>query len=235
MSNLPNIPNRTPNWFWLSFIPVFGGLAFIYAGNKVKKNNLIWIGIGFTASALIFSSTKLAPIIWISQICTAAFYLREKVTLIAEDKSRGYVIPDRKTASIIAAKRGKIDINTCSKDELVYDLSMPIVYANNIESIRNEGYMFTHLEELNEIAGIPESYLRKIEPLITFGYHVNKEADVSWRRLNVYTEKELINCGLEPAIAKKIVEERDKNGFYKSVIDLKNRTGIPIRYYRSLI
>ncbi|WP_013323058.1 helix-hairpin-helix domain-containing protein [Gloeothece verrucosa] len=233
MSNLS--PYKMPGWMWLSIIPIFGGLAIAYGGKKINNQNLIGLGIGFTAAAIVCSSTQLVLVIWLAQIATA-FYLNQQTHSLANssESSRGYAIADRKTAALIASKKGQIDINTCSKDELVYELGLPIVYANDIEAARQEGYMFTHLEELHEIAGIPENYLYKIEPLISFGYYLHKEVDSSWRRLNAYSETELIECGIHPEIAQKIVSERAKNGFYRSLIDVKNRTGIPIRNYHGI-
>jgi DNA uptake protein ComE-like DNA-binding protein len=233
MSNFSSNKNKTPNWVWFSFIPVFGGLAIAYAGNKVGKTNWIWLGIGFIALSIIFASTELAVIIWLAQI-GMAFYLKPQFSLPTTTQKL-LTIPDRETAKIIALKKGKLDVNTCSKNELVYDLGLPIVYANDIDSVRNEGYMFTSIEELHEIAGIPENYLRKIEPLLAFGYHAHKEAEVSWRRLNSYSVTELIEVGISAEIAQKIVTEREKKGYYLSVIEVKNRTGIPLRYYQNLI
>lgn len=231
MSNFSS--NKIPPWVWFSFIPVFGGLAIAYAGNKVGRTNWILLGIAFTALSIILASTELAAIIWLAQIGTA-FYLKPQFSLPATT-AKLLTIPDRETAKLIANKKGQLDINTCSKNELVYDLGLPIAYANDLESIRNEGYMFTSIEELHEIAGIPENYLRNIEPLVTFGYHLYKEADVSWRRLNSYSVAELIEAGISTDIAEKIITERDKNGYYRSVIEVKNRTGIPLRYYQKLI
>ncbi|WP_442939951.1 hypothetical protein [Nostoc sp.] len=78
-------------------------------------------------------------------------------------------------------------MNECFKHELVNYLGLPIVYANNIESLLNERYVFTHVEELIEIAGIPEKQVARITPLITFSYNYKKEADFSWKRLNTYS------------------------------------------------
>lgn len=234
MSNLS--PNKVPNWVWLACIPIFGGLAITYAGNKIGNQNWMRLGIGLTAFSVILASTELGIIIWLAQI-GIAFYLKPQFSLSgnASNNSQNFAIPNRDTARLIAQQKGQLDINTCSKDELVYQLGLPIVYANDIESIRNEGYMFTSIEELHELAGIPENYLKNIEPLITFGYHLQKEADISWRRLNSYSLAELVEVGISADIAGKIIVERDKNGYYRSVIDVKNRTGIPIRYYQHLI
>jgi ABC-type antimicrobial peptide transport system permease subunit len=68
-----------------------------------------------------------------------------------------------------------------------------------------------------------------------FSYDINKDFAVSWRRLNLYSIPQLIECGILPNIAEKIVAEREKNGLYNSVIDVKNRTGIPINHYHHLI
>ncbi|XWK85653.1 MAG: helix-hairpin-helix domain-containing protein [Phormidium sp.] len=131
------------------------------------------------------------------------------------------------TAALIAQVRGKVDINNCSKDDLVNLLGLPIVYANDIESLQKEGYIFTHLEELHEIAGIPENYLPRLAPLVTFSYDYKKEAHSSWKRLNVMSVQELIASGLESEVAFQIVAERQKRGEYKSAIDIKRRTNLP--------
>lgn len=132
-------------------------------------------------------------------------------------------------------KKNKIDINTCSKDELVYDLGIPIIYANDIEYLRHQGHLFTYLEELSELAGLPENYIKQLEPFVTFTYDLNKELAISWQRLNVYSQPQLINCGLDQMIAQQIIKEREKNGTYRSVIDVQRRTGIPMSCYRHLI
>lgn len=128
-----------------------------------------------------------------------------------------------------------LDINTCSKDEMVKILGLPIVYANHIESLQNEGYIFTHLEELSEIAGIPESYLPKIAPLINFSYDEKLENYLSWRRVNTFSQEQLIELGLSMEVAQKIVKERHKNGGYQSVMDIKKRTGFPFHVYRQIV
>ena len=133
-----------------------------------------------------------------------------------------------------AKNQAKIDINSCSHDELVHKLGLPIVYANDLKSLAQEGYIFTHLEELSEVAGIPESYLKQIEPLIAFHYNIHKESDVSWRRLNSFSVDELVACNLEETTAEKIVSERNK-GIYKSLIDVRKRTGIPLNIYKHLL
>lgn len=231
MSSFSNWLHRIPNWVWFSCIPTFGGFAIVYAGNKTKTPAWIWLGLGFFGVSLIVSSSGLMPYIWFAQIGTA-FYLKKRFLL--KTAPRGFAIPDRETAQFFAETKGKIDINACSKDQLVYDLGLPIVYANDIEAVLNEGYLFTHLEELSEIAGLPENYLRKLEPLITFGYDLNKEADVSWRCLNTASQKELLSYGIGEDIAQKLVEERQKNGSYRSLIEVKRRTGLPLSYYSHL-
>jgi DNA uptake protein ComE-like DNA-binding protein len=232
MSDLSTVLRKIPNWVWYSFIPIFGGLALVYAGNKTKTKAWIILGLGFTGISLILSYTEIAGLIWLFQIGTS-FYLKKKYLLKTSIKR--VAITDRETAKLVAEYRGKIDINTASKDDLVYSLGLPIVYANEIEAIRKDGFTFTRIEELTEIAGIPENYVYKIEPLVMFSYDINKDFAVSWRRLNLYSIPQLIECGILPNIAEKIVAEREKNGLYNSVIDVKNRTGIPINHYHHLI
>ena len=219
---------QTPPWVWLSLIPALGGLAIAYAGYKSKTNAWIVLGVGLTGLGLILSSSSVVGLIWLAQI-GVAFYLKTK--FLAKVYPKNLPIPEEtELASLVANSRNKIDINECAKNEL----GLPIVYANNIESLLNEGYIFTHAEELTEIAGIPENHVARIAPMITFSYNYKKEADFSWKRLNIYSTDELIGCGLDAAIAEKIVAERQRRGNYKSLIEVKQRTGLPLATYRNI-
>jgi DNA uptake protein ComE-like DNA-binding protein len=223
---------QTPNWVWYSFIPGFGGLAICYAGNKSNIRSWIGWGAGLTLAALALSSTNFASIIWIAQIVTAFSF---KKRYLIKTAPRGLLVPATATnAEELANVRGKIDINECTKDDMVRILGLPIVYANDIESLQNEGYIFTHAEELSEIAGVPESHVRRIAPMICFSYNYQKEARFTWKRLNILSPEELIQSGLDRVVAEKIVRERQIQGEYKSVIDVKRRTGLPFDSYRHL-
>ncbi|MFN6486194.1 MULTISPECIES: helix-hairpin-helix domain-containing protein [unclassified Nostoc] len=223
---------QTPAWVWLSLIPTLGGFAIVYAGYKSKTNTWIGIGISISTLALAFSANSLAFPIWMAQI-GVAFYLKKSYLIKIYPKNLP-VPEEQELAKLVASTRDKIDINECSKHELVNYLGLPIVYANNIESLMNEGYVFTHVEELIEIAGIPEKQVARITPLITFSYNYKKEADFSWKRLNTYSTPELIACGLDGAIAEQIVTERQQRGEYKSLIEVKQRTGLPFTTYRHI-
>jgi DNA uptake protein ComE-like DNA-binding protein len=223
---------QTPNWVWYSFIPGFGGLAICYAGQKSNIRSWIGWGAGLTVAALALSSTNFASIIWIAQIVTAFSF---KKRYLIKTAPRGLLVPATATnAEELANVRGKIDINECTKDDMVRILGLPIVYANDIESLQNEGYIFTHAEELAEIAGVPESHVRRIAPMICFSYNYQKEARFTWKRLNILSPEELIQSGLDRVVAEKIVRERQIQGEYKSVIDVKRRTGLPFDSYRHL-
>lgn len=231
--NHSNWFKQIPKWVWWSAVPGFGGLAIAFAGEKTKNNSWIALGLTLTLLALLVTETPWFVPIWLTQI-GLAFYLRKPFLL----KTYPQHLPlpeDAVTSSIIASFRGKIDINQCSKNELVYQLELPIVYANDIEALRNEGYIFTYPEELTELVGIPESTVKRIAPLITFTYDYKKELDLSWRRLNTYSISELVACGLDSAVAMKIVTEREQRGDYKTVIDVKRRTGLPLKFYRQIL
>ncbi|MBN3962800.1 helix-hairpin-helix domain-containing protein [Nostoc sp. NMS8] len=223
---------QTPAWVWFSLIPILGGFAIAYGGYKSKTKTWIVIGIIISALAFAFSANNFALAIWMAQIAVA-FYLRK--SFLVKTYPKNLPIPEeQELANLVASNRDKVDINECSKNELVNYLGLPIVYANNIESLMNEGYVFTHVEELIEIAGIPEKQVARITPLITFGYNHKKEADFSWKRLNTYSTPELIACGLDGAIAEQIVAERQRRGEYKSLIDVKQRTGLPLTTYQHI-
>ncbi len=231
--NQSNWFQQIPKWVWWSAVPVFGGLAIAFAGKKTKTNSWIALGLILTVSALFLTETPWFPPIWLTQI-GLAIYLR-KPFLIKTYPKHLPLPDDANTLALIAGFREKIDINQCSKNELVYQLELPIVYANDIEALRNEGYIFTDPEELTELVGIPESTVKRIAPLIIFAYDYKKELDLSWRRLNTYSISELVACGIDSAVAMKIVNEREQRGDYKTVIDVKRRTGLPLRFYRQIL
>ena len=63
---------QIPSWVWLSFLPLMGGLAHIYAGWKAKKNMWMFWGSGFIATSLIMGavSPQLSLLVWAGQIIT---------------------------------------------------------------------------------------------------------------------------------------------------------------------
>ncbi|GEM_PF-450053 len=129
----------------------------------------------------------------------------------------------------------KVDINNCSKNDLVYKLRLPIIYANDIDSLRNEGYIFTAIDELEYIVGIPPHYVRKIANLVIFSLDYKKEAEYSWRKLNSLSVEELMTFNLSLDHAQIIVKERNQRGKYKSLLEVKKRTGIPLEIYNHLV
>jgi len=224
---------QIPKWVWWSAFPGFGGLAIAYAGKKAKTNSWVALGCTLTGAALFLTETAWFTPIWLAQI-GVAIYLKKPFLLKTYPKS--LPLPeDPETLSLIAGLREKVDINQCSKTEMVYSLELPIVYANDLEALRNEGYIFTDPEELTELLGIPESTVKRIAPLIIFTYDYKKELNLSWRRLNTHSIEQLVDCGLDSAVAMKIVNEREQRGDYKTVLDVKRRTGLPLNLYSQLL
>ena len=224
---------KTPTWVWFSLIPYVGSLAIVYAGNKINRFSWVNTGIFITVLGLVLSSTHLAGFVWLGQIVFAFAIKDEFVKCInnspqlSDNSSNLWQLPSKTKA--------KIDVNNCSKDELVYGLGLPIVYANEIESALKEGYLFTHIEELMNIAGIPDSYLERLESSVIFSYDVNKEAEVSWRKCNIFSEQELLACNLEPQVVAIIIKEREQKGMYSSFPDLRKRTGLPLQKLTALL
>lgn len=233
MTNFNFKLNSIPNWVWWSFFPTFGGLALVYAGHKSKTPAWIALGLGITTAAIILSSYNVSAFIWIFQIGTA-FYLKKRFLLKTIPKSQ-LTPEDTETAKLLAETRGQVDINTCSKDDLVYALGLPIVYANKIDAKRKEGYIFTQLEELAEVAGLPQNYLPRLAQLIIFNYKIQKSTDFSWNPINTLSTQELVDCGLDLTIAQKITAERERGGLYKTVGDVTQRTAISLDIYRHLL
>ncbi len=226
--------DKNPQWLWWSFLPIFGGISLVYAGWKAKTNSWLFIGGGLTLGSILLSSLIPSSVylIWISQIFIA---FKIKPNYLIKTAPKGVLIPSTKIAQLMAENRGQVDINNCSKDDIVYQLGLSIIYANDIDSLRREGYIFTDIDELSDVVGIPENVLRRIEPLIVFGYDLRKEFDVSWRRLNTLSVEELMGHSIDEKSAIKIVLERKRKGQYQSLLDVKKRTGIPINVYRHLV
>ncbi|MBE8994005.1 helix-hairpin-helix domain-containing protein [Microcystis aeruginosa] len=227
MSNLSPPPPESSEWIWLSLVPVFGGLAIANAGKKTNNQSWLSVGIALTIISLIFLTQESFIVIWFAQI-GLGLYIRQQLN--SHPMASGNTNSGQSFSPL-----EKIDINSCSTNDLVYKLGLPIVYANDIVSVRNEGHIFTHLEELHFLAGLPENYLKKLEPLVIFAYDIRQEVDISWRCLNYYSVAELVNLGLDFSVADKIVAEREKNGVYRSAIELRNRTGIPLKSYQQLL
>jgi DNA uptake protein ComE-like DNA-binding protein len=232
----PSWFDQTPTWVWWSFFPALGGGAIAYAGVKSGSNIWIGVGAGFVAAAIIFPSipilSKLAGVIWVAQVATAFALKREYLT---KTYPKHLPLPeDHKLFQAIAANRPKVEINSCSKNDLVNVLGLPIVYANDIDSLRAEGHIFTSLEELHDIIEIPNATLQKIEPMVIFSYDYRQESDYSWKRVNSMSADDLIAMGMEAKFAIAISEERQLRGEFKSIMDIKKRTGIPFSAYKQL-
>lgn len=205
----------SPNAFWLSFIPLFGGLAIVREGNRLSDTQFTQLGWAVFALSLALAVADGLALAWLLQIALAIWFRS-------------------KYAKAPATPLAQIDFNSCSKHDLVRALDLPIVYANDIDLLRNEGYCFTHAEELTEIVGIPEEQVARIAPRLIFAYHTARDGAGSWRRVNFLSVSEMQRLGLDEAIAQRIIEERQR-GDYRSAIDIKRRTGLPFRAYKKLL
>jgi hypothetical protein len=229
---------KIPEWIWWSLCPVFGALTIAYAGYLTKTNKWIQIGLGMSVVTLLASFYGGLSLVTLAIPIQLIVAMSIKNTYLIKSAPRGALLPnDRETARLIAEIKGKIDINKCSKDDLVHVLGLPIVYANNIESIKSEGYQFLHIEELTELADLPEKYCQIIEPLVSFNYYEQFENSdpINWQRLNILPLSELIELGLDRSSAILICNERQINGAYRSLVEVKRRTGLPINLYKHLI
>ena len=227
---------QIPQWIWWSLCPIFGGLTIAYAGYLTKTKQWIQIGGGISAIVLLASLLSQSWLVFLAIPIQFAIAMSIKNTYAIKIAPRGAILPtDRQTATLIASIRGQVDLNKCSKDDLVHVLGLPIAYANNIELIKAEGYMFIQLAELTELADVPEQYCQAIEPMIAFNYYEKSTDSIDWQRLNILPMSELIELGLDRASATVICDERHLHGAYRSLIEVKRRTGLPISLYKHLI
>ncbi len=229
---------QTPQWIWWSLCPVFGALTIAYAGYLTKTNRWLKIGLGLSGATLLASMIGLSGLVFIATLVQFAIAISIKNTYLIKIAPRGTILPtDRRIAKLIADIRGQVDINQCSKDDLVHVLGLPIAYANNIESIKAEGFQFIQIDDLRELADVPEQYCQTIEPLVAFRYYETSPSEglVSWQRLNILPLSELVELGLDRVSATVICNERQLHGAYRSLIEVKRRTGIPLNLYKHLI
>jgi hypothetical protein len=227
---------RVPDWIWWSLCPVFGALTIAYAGYLTKTDKWLQIGGGMGAIVILASISGQSWLVMLAIPIQFGIAMSIKNPFLIKSAPRGAILPtDRQTAELIANVRGKVDINKCSKDELVHVLGLPIVYSNNIELIKAEGYMFTHVEELTELADVPEKYCEAIEPMIAFNYYEKIADPIDWQRLNILPMSELVELGLDRSSANIICEERQLHGAYRSLVEVKRRTGLPIAVYKHLL
>lgn len=227
---------QIPKWVWWSLFPIFGGLTIVYAGYVTKTKNWWQIGGGMSAIAILAAISSQLWLVCLAVPIQFAIAMNIKNSYSIKTAPRGTILPtDRQTAQLIASVRGKVDINKCSKDDLVYILGLPIAYSNNIELIKAEGHMFIHLEELTELADVPEKLCRTIEPMIAFTYYENSADPIDWQRLNVLPMSALMELGLDRDSATVICHERQLHGAYRSLVEVKRRTGLPLSLYKHLI
>jgi DNA uptake protein ComE-like DNA-binding protein len=204
------------NAFWLSFIPLFGALAIVREGNRLSDTKFTQLGWAAFAFSLVMALSSSLAFAWFVQIGIAIWFKSQYT----------YVAPPPLPS---------VDFNSCSKHDLVRLLDLPIVYANDIDLIRNEGYLFTHAEELTEIAGVPEDQVNRIAPRLIFAYDAMRDGGASWRRVNFLSASEMAAFGITSEVAQSIVEERMQRGDYRSAVDIKRRTGIAFRDYKRLL
>lgn len=205
------------NGFWLSFIPVLGGLSIVRESNRLGNHKCMQLGWGVFALSIVTALAGSFTFAWLLQIGLAIW--------LKTQHGKPPAPPPL----------AQVDFNSCSKHELVRVLNIPIVYANDIDLIRNEGHLFTHAEELVEIAGIPEDLVARIQPQLIFSYDAQKDEDHTWRQLNVLTASEMVARGVSAIAAQKIEDERTLHGDYRSAVDVKKRTGVAFRAYQTLV
>jgi DNA uptake protein ComE-like DNA-binding protein len=228
--------SQTPLWVKLSWIPLLGNGALIWAGLKAKNPLLTIIGGALFAGFGGIFLTNLYQFIQYIYILQVVIAYSFKTDFLIRTFPDHLALPsDTGLAQKVISWRGKIDINSCSKDDLVRGLGISLIYANDIFVLRESGHIFTHAEELTEMIGIPESTVNRIKSVITFSYNQMQESYVSWRRANNLSLAELTMIGLELPVAEAIIRERNRGGQYKSIVDITKRTGLPVNSFRPLI
>ena len=122
----------------------------------------------------------------------------------------------------------KIDVNRASVDEWLRLSTISIHQARNLVELSSMGVQFLCLEDIAAALNISCTQIQLFEPLLYFAYYEPTISNVP-QRFNInqasVSDLESVYC-IDNALACAIVENRHKQGLYKSLANLQNRLKI---------
>lgn len=218
---------RIPTWIRWTWVPIVGSLGLLQAGLVTRQRRWILISIGLGCLGLVA-----APLsgwgslgAWVAQIVLARVWRRP---FLARTYPADWPLPrDPALVREIAPFRDPVDINRCTRHQLVHDLGLPIVYANEIESLRVQGSLMLSVDDLRNLVRLPEETIERLEPVLQFQYYSHEAEAVAWQRLNTDTQAQLVAHGWDPGVAAAIVQER-RRGPFRSPADAGQRVGFEV-------
>ena len=129
----------------------------------------------------------------------------------------------------IASQLGiKIDVNLASVDDWLRLPGISIIQARNLVEITNSGIYFLCLEDLAAALGVSVLKIQSWQPILYFAYYAPDSFHAPAKvHLNSATMEQLLTIpNLQPAIAKKMIFDRQENGNYRNLADLQKRLAL---------
>lgn len=126
----------------------------------------------------------------------------------------------------IAGELGiKIDVNIASVDDWLRLPGISIIQARNLVEIHNSGIQFLCLEDLASALGVSVLKIQSWQPILYFAYYASDSFHAPAKiNVNTATIAELQTIpNLDVNIAQKILLNRQKNGNFRNLADLKQR------------
>lgn len=153
----------------------------------------------------------------------------KRQSMIVKIKENPYYRFQSVTEINIAGELGlKIDVNRANIDDWLRLPSISIHQARSLVELTDAGVQFLCLEDLAAALGVSVNQIKIWQPILYFCYYDPESLDTPAKINPNYaslTELQEIPL-LEPNLAQKIVINRQENGNYRNLADLKRRLSL---------
>lgn len=243
-----------PSGFEDSQTSVNSGLSYENSADKGSPSTTAGNIIGQTSTSVIktnsteSSNNKVTQTtnVTASKIETTAPNSNNNQVTPSENPSVTQVTSSRPIQSVESTEL-RVNINTASKAELCKLKGIGDVKANAIIAYREANSGFKNIDEIKNVSGIGDATFANISAFI---YVENPQPSVQTtstsssqqntplqNKININsassTELQKIN-GVGPAIAQRIIDYREENGYFKNVEDIINVKGIGDKIFEKM-
>jgi DNA uptake protein ComE-like DNA-binding protein len=129
-----------------------------------------------------------------------------------------------------AAKQGvRIDVNQASVDDWLRLPGLSIHQARSLVMLARSGVAFHCLEDIAAALSVPVQQLRSLEPILQFCYYdAEGLTTIATIHLNTASIEMLTRVpAIDLFLARAIVQNRQQQGAYRSLLDLQQRLNLP--------
>lgn len=126
---------------------------------------------------------------------------------------------------LAAALGVRLDVNQASVDDWLRLPGLSIHQARLLVTLNQSGVQFHCMEDIAAALGLPVQRLQQLAPVLQFCYYDRNSLDaIEPVNLNTASLEQIIQrTNLDPALAEKIVRNRQQQGSYQSWLDLQQR------------